>query len=262
MTGFVDFYTDADTFLHRMDPRVKIVAVLLLSLLAFILANPLYLLVLLAVIMLLVYLSRATLSKTMFALKFVLRLMALIVLLWPLFDRSGTPVLASLGPISITEPAIWRGVTSAIRVGCLATVWYILMFTTSQRDLVRALVKLGLRFDFGLTLSISLRFFPTFLATLDSITDAQRARGLDLKGRGLMKRSRNYVAVLVPAVVSGLRTADTLSLALESRAYGARPDRTYLREIKMRATDYVVLVVVMAMLLVPAVAKYGFSVSI
>jgi energy-coupling factor transport system permease protein len=123
-------------------------------------------------------------------------------------------------------------------------------------------VKLGVRFDFGLTLSISLRFFPTFLATIESITDAQRARGLDLERKGLIKRSKNYVAVLVPAVVSALRTADTLSLALESRAYGARPDRTYLRQIRMRAADYVALAAVMVMLVLPAIARFVFSADI
>ncbi len=262
MTGFVDLYTEADTFLHRMDPRVKIAAVLLLSILAFLLSSLYYLLVLLAFIFLLSYLAKATMSRTMFALKFVLRLMVLIVVLWPLFDPSGTPVLASLGPIKITEPAIVRGLTSAVRVGCLATVWYILMFTTSQRDLVRALVKLGLRFDFGLTLAISLRFFPTFISTIDSITDAQRARGMELERGRLLKRSKNYVAVLVPAIVSALRTADTLALALQSRAYGARSDRTYLTEIKMKASDYAALSVVLGLLVVPLVAKYFFSVPL
>jgi energy-coupling factor transport system permease protein len=262
MSGFVDLYTESDTFLHKMDPRVKIVAVILLSLLAFILTNLANLLVLLAFILLLVYLSRATFSRTMFALKFVLRLMALIIVLWPLFDRSGTPVLVSLEPLRITEPAIWKGVTSAVRVGCLATVWYILMFTTSQRDLVRALVKFGLRFDYGLTLAISLRFFPTFLSTIESITDAQRARGMEMERGNLLKRSRNYVAVLVPAIVSALRTADTISLALQSRAYGARPDRTYLREIKMRTSDYVALSGIVALLLLPAIARFVFSVDI
>jgi len=262
MTGFVDLYTEADTFLHRMDPRVKIAAVLLLSILAFLLSSLYYLLVLLAFIFLLTYLAKATMSRTMFALKFVLRLMVLIIVLWPLFDPSGTPVLASLGPIKITVPAIVRGLTSAVRVGCLATVWYILMFTTSQRDLVRALVKLGLRFDFGLTLAISLRFFPTFISTIDSITDAQRARGMEL-GRGrLFKRSKNYVSVLVPAIVSALRTADTLALALQSRAYGARSDRTFLTEIKMRGTDYVALSVVLGLLVVPLIAKYFLSVPL
>jgi len=260
--GFIDLYTEADTFLHRMDPRVKIVSVLMLSLLAFVLTNLNLLLLLLAFIFLLLLLARATMSRTLFALKFVFRFMVLIVILWPIFDPSGSPVLASLGPIKITEPAIWRGVTSAVRVGCLATVWYILMFTTSQRDLVRALVKLGVRFDFGLTLAISLRFLPTFGALIDSIKDAQRARGLELSKGGLLKRSRNYVAVLVPTIVSALRTADTLSLALQSRAYGARADRTYLRDLTMRPSDYVALTVLVLLLVLPTFAKFVMQIDI
>jgi len=262
MAVFLDLYTQADTFLHRLDPRVKILAVLLLSLLAFLMTRLYPLLLLFAFIFLLLFLARAKWSKTYFALKFVLRLMLLIVVLWPFFDRTGTPVLLEFGPIQITEPAIWRGLTSAVRVGCLATVWYILMFTTSQRDLVLALVRLGLRFDFGLTIAISLRFFPTFISTIDSITDAQRARGLAFEQGGLLERSRKYVAVLVPAIVSALRTADSLSLALQSRAYGARPDRTYMRELKMRPKDYGALLVVVALLVVPLILRYVFLVQI
>ena len=198
----------------------------------------------------------------MFALKFVLRFMVLIMILWPFFDPSGTPVLASLGPVKITEPAILRGVTSAVRVGCLATVWYILMFTTSQRDLVRALVKLGVRFDYGLTLAIALRFLPTFSSLIDSIKDAQRARGLELNKGGLVTRSRNYVAVLIPTIVTALRTADTLTLALQSRAYGARADRTYLRVLQMRRSDYVALAAVLALVVGPLFLKYWFELSL
>jgi energy-coupling factor transport system permease protein len=260
VTGFLDLYSPADTFLHRLDPRVKILAVILLSLLAFLLSALLYLAILLAFILMLLALARASYSKATFALKYVTRFMLLIAVLWPLFDRTGTPVLVSLGPVEITEPAVWRGVTSAVRIGCLATVWYILMFTTSQRDLVLALVKMGLRFDYGLTIAISLRFFPTFILTIDSVTDAQKARGLEFGRGGLIARSKKYVSVLVPAVVSALRTADSLSLALQSRAYGARPDRTFLRRLRMRASDYVALVVVTALFVVPFVAKYGFSV--
>ncbi|UCE46012.1 MAG: energy-coupling factor transporter transmembrane protein EcfT [Methanobacteriota archaeon] len=262
MTGFVDLYSENDTFLHRLDPRVKILSVLLLSLLAFVLSTLYSLVVLLAFIFLLLFLSRASLSRTWFALRFVLRFMTLIVILWPIFDSAGTPVWATLGPIKITEPAVWRGFTSAARVGCLACVWYILMFTTSQRDLVRALVRMGLRFDYGLTIAISLRFFPSFMATIYSIIDAQRARGLEFNRGGLIKRSRKYVAVLVPAVVSALRTADSLSLALQSRAYGAKARRTYLRQLKMRRSDFAALAIVTALFVVPFVAKYVFFVHI
>jgi len=262
VTGFVDLYSEADTFLHKMDPRVKILAVLLISVLALILSTLYSLLVLLAFIFLLLFLARATLSRTVFALKFVLRFMVLIIVLWPIFDPAGNHVLGSLGPITITEQAIWRGVTSAARVGCLATVWYILLFTTSQRDLVRALVKLGVRFDIGLTLAISLRFLPTFSALVESIKDAQRARGLELGRGGLVKRARNYVAVLVPTIVSALKTADTLSLALQSRAYGARADRTYLRELKMRASDGIALGSLVAIFVLVASARLVLQVHI
>jgi energy-coupling factor transport system permease protein len=136
------------------------------------------------------------------------------------------------------------------------------MFTTSQRDLVRALVKLGLRFDFCLTLAISLRFLPTFSAMIDSIKDAQRARGLDFSKGGLMKRARNYVAVLFPTIVSALRTSETLSLALQSRAYGARADRTYLRELKMRPADFAALAFWTVLFVVPALLRFAFDVPL
>jgi energy-coupling factor transport system permease protein len=262
MTGFVDLYSEGDTFLHRIDARVKIIAVLLLSVLAFLLSHVYSLTLLLTFIFILLFLARASLSRTWFALRFVIRFMLLIVVLWPIFDPSGTPVWATFGPVKITEPAIWRGITSAVRVGCLACVWYILMFTTSQRDLVRALVKMGLRFDFGLALAISLRFLPTFSATIDSIKDAERARGMELDKGGLLKRSRNYVAILVPTIVSALRSADTLSLALPSRAYGARADRTYLREPKMRPQDAVALSIVIAILAVPVLFKFALGVPL
>ncbi len=262
MSGFLDLYTERDSFLHRMDPRVKLLAVALLSVLAFILTDILYLVLLLAFILLLLVLARSTYSKAFFALKYVVRFMVLITLLWPLFDRSGTPVLFSIGPLDITEPAVWRGLTSAVRVGCFATVWYILMFTTSQRDLVRALVKLGLRFDYGLALAISFRFIPTFGLTIESIKDAQRARALELDKGSILRRSRNYVSVLVPTIVSALRTADTLALTLQSRAYGAVRERTFLREIRMRPSDYVALAVVILILLLPATAKYVYGIVI
>ncbi|OGS42692.1 MAG: hypothetical protein A3K67_04560 [Euryarchaeota archaeon RBG_16_62_10] len=242
-----------------MDPRVKIAAVVFLSLLAVVLEDIVLLLVLLSFIFLLLLLARASPSKTLFAFKFVLRLMVLIILLWPIFDPVGEPVLFSLVPLKITTPAILRGITAAVNVGCLASVWYILMFTTSQRDLVRALVKLGLRFDLGLMIAISLRFLPTFSAMIDSIKDAQRARGLDFSKGGPMKRARNYVAVLFPTIVSALKTSEALSLALQSRGYGARADRTYLRELKMRPADFAALAFWSSLFALPAVAKLAFG---
>ncbi len=262
MTAFIDLYTPRSTVMHRLDPRVKIVAVLLLSVLALLISNIYYLLILLAGIFVLLAVGRASVTKTLYALRLVVRVMILIVILWPFFNPEGTNVLWTYGPLKITWEGIFEGVAVAVRIACLASVWYILMFTTSQRDIVRGLVKLGLRFDFGLALAIALRFLPTFGSIMDSIKDAQRARGLEFDRGSLLKRSKNYVAVLVPTIVTALRTADTLSLALQSRAYGARKDRTYLREFRMRAGDYTALVAVILVFVLPTFAKYVLSVSI
>jgi energy-coupling factor transport system permease protein len=236
--------------------------VVFLSLLAMIITELVYLLILAAALAGLIFIGRASLSKTLIALRYVLRVMVLIIILWPFFDPHGTPVLFEFGLIKITLPGILGGLETAVRVFCLAVVWYILMFTTSQGDLVRALVKMGLRFDFGLSLSISLRFLPTFTATVESIKDAQRARGMELDKGSLKKRAMNYVSVLVPTIIMALKTADTLSLALQSRAYGARADRTYLRELWMRPVDYLALCISIAIFAIPATAKYIFSVPL
>lgn len=262
MTGFIDLYTESSSFLHRMDPRVKIVAVATLSLLALILSHLAYLLILAAVMVILILLGRANFKKTMLAFSYVFRVMVLIVVLWPLFNQVGTPVLFETGPVRITEPGILAGIATSVRIFCLASAWYVLMFTTSQRDLVRGLVKMGLRFDFGLSLAMALRFLPTFRAIVESIKDAQRARGLELDKGNLRRRVKDYVAILVPTVITALKMADTLSLALQSRAYGARTDRTYVRELKMQAGDYAALFIAVAGFAVPATAKYIFSIPL
>ncbi len=262
MTGFIDLYTESDTFLHRMDPRVKILAVATLSLLALIMSSLHYLLVLATVMAVLIILGRASLKKTMTAFSYVFRVMALIIVLWPIFNPGGTPVLFELGPMRMTEPGFLAGIATAVRIFCLAASWYLLMFTTSQRDLVRGLVKMGLRFDFGLSLAMALRFLPTFSAIVESIKDAQRARGMELDKGNLRKRAKDYVAILIPTVITALKMADTLTLALQSRAYGARADRTYVRDLKLRPGDYAALIIAVAAFALPATAKYVFSIPL
>jgi len=85
---------------------------------------------------------------------------------------------------------------------------------------------------------------------------------MELDKGNLRKRARDYVAVLVPTIITALKMADMLSLALQSRAYGARADRTYVRELNMCAGDYVALSIAVAVFAIPATAKYIFSIPL
>jgi energy-coupling factor transport system permease protein len=168
----------------------------------------------------------------------------MIVCLWPLFYRSGTPVLFSWGPIIITLPSILAGIAAALRINVMAFCAFALLFTTAQGSLVRGLVKLGLPYEYGLSLAIALRYIPTFGGIILMIMDAQKARGLELDKGNFMRKTLKYVYVMAPVVISALRMADQLSLAIESRAFGAPTKRTYVTDLKMRFVDGLSLAVV------------------
>lgn len=119
------------------------------------------------------------------------------------------------------------------------------MFTTSQSSLVRGLVKLGIPYDFGLSLSIALRYIPHFTGTIEQIKEAQLSRGFDISKGGPIRRARNYIPVLIPTVAIALRTAEDLSSVLVCRGYGAKAERTYFKDIRMRFSDKIAFSAIM-----------------
>jgi energy-coupling factor transport system permease protein len=119
---------------------------------------------------------------------------------------------------------------------------FALLYTTPQGSLVRGLVKLGLPYEYGLSLAIALRYIPTFGGIILMIMDAQKARGLELDKGSFLRKMLKYVYVMAPVVITALRMADQLSLAIESRAFGAPTKRTYVTDLKMRAADAITIV--------------------
>jgi energy-coupling factor transport system permease protein len=132
----------------------------------------------------------------------------------------------------------------ALRIGALAFVLFFWLFSTDQTILVRSLVTLGLPYTWGLILAMALRYIPTMAGTFRMISDAQQARGLDLSARNPIKRARAYMPITVAMLITAFRTAENLSRALQSRALGASPRRTFLRQLNLRPRDIVFMVAV------------------
>jgi energy-coupling factor transport system permease protein len=179
-------------------------------------------------------------SRIIAAWKAIGLLLALIVVIWPLFDKTGD-VLFSIGPVNIHDEAILRGVANAARIAAINFVFIIWIGTTDARELVRGFVRLGLPFRWGMALTIGLRFIPTFAGTYLTVSDAQQARGLVLQG-WWFRRVRQMMPIFVAALVSALRASDQLAMTLESRGFGASRRRTVLRDIAMRRVDWTVLI--------------------
>jgi len=234
-----DLYQAGNSWLHRLDPRVKLlmVACALAGLLT--LGNVWLLLGALALSQ--VALARAGVARRRRAWvwKMLLPTLLMVAILWIIFDHSKGPALFAFWFVEVTGLGIAHGVAMAARLATLAFVVFAWLFTTDQGALVRSMVALGLPYSWGLTLAMALRYLPTMAGIFSMIVEAQQARALILEGKGLLKRARAYVPVTVAMVITALRTADHLARALESRALGAASTRTYYRPLAMRRADWV-----------------------
>jgi len=231
-------FVPADSWLHALDPRVKLAFALSATVAMLSLGSlPLFLLflVLCHVILLSAQVPPARLA---WAWRLMLPITLMIPLLWPLFSTAEGPLLFQLGPLSVRWPDVWQGLAAAFRVNAMAFAFFVWLFTTDQTDMVLGFVGLGIPYEWGLALAIALRYIPTLHVTLERVLDAQRARGLVTSFANPVRAARAYIPALVPMLIAALRAADNLSRALEARAFGAPGyHRTSRRTLRLTRRD-------------------------
>ena len=172
-------------------------------------------------------------------------LLLLVLLLRPLFDRGGEPVLVAVGPVVLTLPAVLAALAAALRLVALALLALSWFATTSERALVQSLVRLGLPASIGLALAIGLRFVPVFAQTFATAAEALQTRGWVIPERG-MARLRALLPVLSVALAATFRQAQQLAWVLTVRGVGAPGTRLRFGDLQLRQRDWIVLVAGMA----------------
>jgi energy-coupling factor transport system permease protein len=182
----------------------------------------------------------------------------LIVLLWPIFYPQGDKVLLQVWRVRITTQGILQGLSTALRVDALAFAFLVLLFSTDQARLVRGLVKLGLPYEWGLTLAIALRYLPTLYGMYTTVSEAQQARGWVVGEGSFIQRIKSYLPILVAVIVTALRLADNLSMALAARGFQPGARRTYLRELKLGPADKVCLPLLALSLILSLILRFAW----
>ncbi len=230
-------YVPADTPVHRLDPRAKMAALLAVLLLAVAADHPLLPGALLGAVVLVAHAGRAW-----GALRRVRALILLIAsfstLTWSVFARGTTPLL---GPVEVE--ALLFGVGTGLKLACTIAASVVFLATTSNEEITVGLIRLGLPYPVAFAFSTALRLVPTFVGAGATILEAQKSRGLDVESGGLIQRMRRHLPLVVPILAVAIRSTNQLALALESRGFRARPDRTYYLELRFRAADRVVTAV-------------------
>ena len=238
------FFTqhERDSCLHRLNPTVKLLAVFIASLGLLIAFDPytpaLFYLVGLAALL---ALGRIPV-KVVAAAHLPFLAFAFSVLWVNLFFRSTGAIVFRLGPLTVTESGIAVGASLALRTLAIGVYSVMFVLTTDPTQLVTSLVqnaRLSPRFAYG-TLA-AYRFLPVLQTEFTLIQRAHAIRGVR-DGRGAPRAIRRLARAALPLLVSAIRRAERVAIALESRGLGAFPTRTVWRPTPVRARDYVFLI--------------------
>ena len=237
-------YYQTDSVIHRLDPRVKLIATIIFIISLFCVNN-----VWGYLIAALFLASSIKLSNVPF--KFMVRGMRAILFLllltvaFNLFLTPGEPLI-QIWKLSISKEGLVLAVTMAIRLSFLIIGSSVMTLTTTPNNLtdgmeslMKPLNKLKVPVhEIAMMMSIALRFIPILLEETDKIMKAQIARGADFESGNVIKKAKAMVPLLVPLFISAFRRANDLAMAMEARCYHGGEGRTKMKPLKYTRRDY------------------------
>jgi energy-coupling factor transport system permease protein len=241
-------YIPSDSFVHRMDPRSKLIFIFAFICIVFLANNAVTYAVLGAFTLSAMLSVKVPLKFLLGGLKPVMWLVLFTFLLHIFFTKEGE-VLADFGFIKIYEEGLRQAIFISLRFTYLIIVTTLLTLTTSPISITDGLETLlnplkKIRFpvhEMALMMSISLRFIPTLMEETDKIIKAQTARGAELATGPVKERIKSIVPLLIPLFVGAFKRAEDLATAMEARGYKGGEGRTKYRVLKWTGTDTAVL---------------------
>lgn len=245
-------YYPANSPIHRLDPRLKIVSLAILMLLTFAVSGPAAVGLHTAATLGCVAVSGVPVRVFFRGLRIFFFLFLFTALLH-LFFTPGPPLFMLPGPIplKITQEGILRGALVSWRLLTVITLSSLLTYTTTPMVITRGLESLlaplaRLRFpvqDFSLMMMMAIRFIPVLTTETDRVWKAQKSRGADLRRGGIRTRAATLMSVVLPVFTGLFRRADDLALALQARGYAPGKARTCMHPLKWGSGDTVALLV-------------------
>jgi energy-coupling factor transport system permease protein len=250
-------FHNADSFVHRLDARVKVTLLFVLIATAFFINGLIGLGLFLAFMLVVIAFSSLTPRLVLKALA-PLAFLLLFPLVFNLFFFADGTTLVSWGPIRITNEGAYRACFMTLRLLALFLSATLLTLTTSPialcdaaASMLRPFERFGVpAYEISLLISIALRFIPTLMEDFDRIRKAQIARGAAFGRGGPLTRLRALIPCLVPLFAQSFRHAEDLALAMESRCYHGGSDRTHYHVLKMGARDALAAACCVALLIV------------
>lgn len=238
-------YVPGESFVHKLDPRIKIILSLVFIINLFIIDNfsgYIFVVLLLAAILAIAKLSPKFIYK---GLKPIIVLLIITAILNVFTVKSGR-LLFQLGFLKVYDEGLKQAAFMALRLIFLIAGTSILTLTTSPIELTDGIEKLLNPFkkvvpdhEMAMMMTIALRFIPTLIDETDKIMKAQMARGANFDSGNIINKAKSLIPLLVPLFISSFRRADELSMAMEARCYRGGEGRTRMKVLKLTYNDLI-----------------------
>ncbi|MDD6501938.1 MAG: energy-coupling factor transporter transmembrane component T [Oscillospiraceae bacterium] len=240
-------YFPGDSVFHRMDPRTKLILVILYIVALFQATNFLSYAVMALVTVTVIKISQVPPKALVRGLKPIVIIIVLTAVL-NMFYTDGH-VIFQIWKLKLTVEGIIKAFFMVIRIVMLICGTFLLTYTTAPvaltdglELLLNPLKKLHVPVhEMSMMMSMALRFIPTLIEETDKIISAQKARGADFESGNLIQRAKALLPILVPLFVSAFRRADELAIAMESRCYHGGEGRTRMKQLRYQRLDYIAL---------------------
>ncbi len=243
-------YYQGDSVIHRLDPRVKLIATLVYIISLFVVKNYIGYAVCFVFLAIAIGLSKVPVKFMVRGMKAILFLL-IITVLFNLFLTPGE-TLVSFWIFTITKEGLKQAFTMAVRLSMLIIGSSVMTLTTTPNNLTDGLesvmkplkkIKVPVH-EIAMMMSIALRFIPILLEETDKIMKAQIARGADFESGNLIKKAKSMVPLLVPLFISAFRRANDLAMAMEARCYQGGEGRTKMKPLVYKKRDVISYVVI------------------
>lgn len=243
-------YYKGDSFVHKLDPRAKIILTVLFVAMIFLCKNFFSLALVLGFILISVAVSKVPCKMFLKSLKPIVPIVLFTAII-NIFYITGGKELISLGFITVTEKGVFTAVFMAIRIIFLIISSSLLTYTTVPTQLTDAIERLlsPLKIfhipvhTLAMMMTLALRFIPTLIEEVERITNAQKARGADFESGSFMDKIKALIPILIPLFISAFRRAYELSYAMTCRCYTGGEGRTRMKQMKLKVGDFASFIV-------------------
>lgn len=258
-------YYPADSIIHRLDARVKMLITLLFVIAIFFIKSYFGFMLTAVILIGIVLLAKLPMMSVLKSIKGVMFIILFTAILNLFLIKKGE-VLWSWKIFTITKDGVHTTIKMVLRLVLLISGASLLSLTTTPVALADGveslmsplkLIKVPVR-DIAMIMSIALRFIPTLFEETNKIISAQKARGASFDTGGLFARAKAMLPVLIPLFVNSFRRADELAFAMDARCYNATDNRTKMKKAKFGIGDAFALLFIISYFVLILLERYYF----